>query len=199
MVRIMPAAEFRIKYRDVFHLNNLYIMMHEYLKEEGWQDEFQSDDHQFIEKLYLERFAQKGIHVGGKEIWVFWRLLKMPERKYSGFFRNKLNIDFHLVYGKDQEIMFQGKKIKAQWGELEIFVKAFMELDYKDAWRNHWFLKHFENIYINRIASQEFAKREKELWREAYRLQARIKQYLNLKQFLTEVEQFHPKQFGMEG
>ena len=198
MSKLMPAADFRIKYRDVFHLQNLYIMLHEYLKEEGWQDEFQSDDHQFVEQMYLERFIQKGIHVGGKELWIFWRLYKMPQREYSGFVRNKLNIDFHLVYGKDQEIIFQGKKIKAQWGELEVFVKAWLEVDYAHKWAHHWFLKHFEHIYVERLASQQFAKREKELWREAYNLQAKIKQYLNLKQFLTEPQEFHPKQFGME-
>ena len=40
---------------------------------------------------------------------------------------------------------------------------------------------------------------EKELWREAYRLQGVVKAYLNLRNFIPVPEPFHPKLYGMEG
>src|SRR3989338_4488877 len=98
------CAQFKIKYRDVFHLRNLYIMLHEYLLEEYWFDESQADSHEYIEKLYLEKFNQKGIHFGGKEMWIYWRLFKGPEQKYSAYFRYLLNIDFKMAYLKDIEV-----------------------------------------------------------------------------------------------
>ena len=47
--------------------------------------------------------------------------------------------------------------------------------------------------------SQDLDKFEKELWREAYRLQAVVKAYLNLRNFIPVAEPFHPKLYGMEG
>ena len=63
---------FSVKYKDVFSLKNLYIMMHELLLEEGWHGfEGKEDDlsaHSDIETLYSENVFQRGIHHGGKEM-----------------------------------------------------------------------------------------------------------------------------------
>src|SRR3990167_11365053 len=104
--------EFRIKYSDVFSLRNLYIMMHQLLLEEGWRGVDGDSDHTDIETLYSENIYQKGIHRGGKEMWVWWRARKYWEGKYSGYFRSRLDIDMHIVYSQDVEAVHQGKKIK---------------------------------------------------------------------------------------
>ncbi|MFC1769313.1 hypothetical protein ACFLZX_06145 [Nanoarchaeota archaeon] len=189
--------EFRVKYKDVFHMKNLYVMLHEYLLDEGFVDT--TGDHNEIEKLYMEKTIQKGIHGGGKEMWIWWRLIKKPEGKYSGFFRHHLDIDFHLMYGKDTELLHQGKKIKANSGELEIFFRPWIEADSQGKWHGHWFLKHALPLYIERIMSHDLDKREKELWREAYRVQGQVKKYLDLRQFIPVAEPFHPKMYGQEG
>jgi hypothetical protein len=56
---IKEVPEFRVKFNDVFHLKNLYIMMHEYLVDESWTGETgtteqPSNTHRDIEKLYME-------------------------------------------------------------------------------------------------------------------------------------------------
>jgi hypothetical protein len=199
--------EIRVKYKDVFHLKNLYVMLHEYLYEEGWQgtptpikgkDKHAPGSHANIEKLYLEKFCQKGLHSGGKEMWIWWRVQKMPESKMSSYVKYKIDMDFHMVYIQDREVMHQGKKMKIQWGEMEIFIRPYMELDYLDQWENHWLLKHFHETYQKRILSHELEKREKELWREAYRLQGVIKKYLNMRSFIPIPEGFHPAIYGYE-
>ncbi len=197
----IKIPQFRIKFRDVFHLRNLYIMMHEYLGEEGWKGSLGSG-HVFeqgdIETLYSEKFFQKGLHLGGKEMWVYWRLKKDYEGKFSGYFRNKLDVDMHMAYIQDIEVMHQGKKMRAQRGEIEIFVRPRVELDYNNEWGNHWLLKHFKRLYEDRIMSQEMDKREKELWREAYRFQGKIKRFLNMRTFIPVPEPFHPQIQGYE-
>ena len=55
-----------------------------------------------------------------------------------------MEIDFHGVYFRDEDIMHQGKKMKIQFGELEIFFRPKIELDYNNQWENHWFLKHIQ-------------------------------------------------------
>ncbi|MFH1641533.1 MAG: hypothetical protein ABIC04_01405 [Nanoarchaeota archaeon] len=200
--------EIKVKYSDVLHLKNLYVMLHEYLYEEGWMGMpkaqggptgYASVSHANIEKLYLEKFCQKGLHKGGKEMWLWWRFVKAPESKFNQYFRYRLDVDFHMVYMTDLEIMHQGKKMKVQKGEIEIIMRAYIESDYNGEWAKHWFLKHFMDLYESRILSTELEKKEKELWREVYRFQGVIKRYLNLRNFVPTPEPFHPAIYGYEG
>lgn len=197
--------ETKVKYKDVFNLKNLYVMMHEYLVEEKWfgiggpQAGDPSKQHRDIETLYLEQFCQKGLHSGGKEMWIYWRAFKRPEGKYSGYLRYRLNIDFHGVYIQDREIVHQGKKIKVQWGELEMFFNGAVQTDYKNQWKNHWFLNNFQELYERRIINQELEKHEKQLWREIYKLTGVIKRYLDMRVFIPTPEPFTPLLYGMEG
>jgi hypothetical protein len=202
---IRTVTPFKVKYNDVFHLKNLYIMMHEYLVEEGWLGEggvkaHPSDSHMDIEKLYMERLHQKALHRGGREIWIWWRVRKNPFGKKQGYYEFTLDIDFHGMYMQKIEIMHQGKKLKVDKGELEIFFKPkLVRTPLAEKWKDHWFLKHWQELYEKRIISQDLDKMEKELWRESYRIQAVIKAYLNLRNFIPVPEPFHPKLYGYEG
>lgn len=196
--KIVSIPQFRIKFNDVFHLRNLYVMMHEYLLEEGWRGKDGEANHSDIETFYLEIYFQKGLHHGGKEMWVWWRLFKRPASKYSGYFRYRLDIDMHMRRIFDIEIMHKGKKIKVHRGEIEIFFRPWIEGDLGDKWKKHWLLKHFQELFEKRIMSQEFEKHEKELWRETYRFQSAVKRFLDLRTFIPTPEPFHPKLFGME-
>lgn len=197
---IATVPEFRIKYSDVFSLRNLYIMAHQLLLEEGWTGMEGDSDHADVEKLYSENVFQKGIHRGGKEIWYWWRMVKYPEGKYSGYLRNLLDMDVHIVYLQDTEAIHQGKKIKVQNGEIEIFFRPRIESDYgARKWSEHWFLRHFKHVYEHRWIRDELEKREKELWRDVYRIHAKIKNYLELRTFLPEAPPFFAKKYGFEG
>lgn len=199
MGEIATIPEFRVKYRDVFSLRNLYIMLHEMLLEEGWRGADSRSDHSDIETLYSENVYQRGIHRGGKELWFWWRAYKQAEGKYSGYLRNLLDIDAHVVYLQNADIVHQGKKMTAQQGEIEMFFRARIESDYgAEKWQNHWFLKYMKPIYEKRIIHSEIEKREKELWRDAYRIQAKIKQFLQLRTFTPVPEPFFARQFGYE-
>jgi hypothetical protein len=122
----VKIPQFRIKYNDVYHLKNLYIMMHEYLGEEGWFGSLGSGmtySHRDIETLYSEKYFQKGLHRGGTEMWVYWRLYKFHMGKFSGYFRNRLDVDMHMVYHQDLDVMHHGKKMRVQKGEIEFFIR----------------------------------------------------------------------------
>lgn len=200
----IKITETRVKYKDVFNLKNLYVMMHEYLIEEKWFGKSGPTGtqpggmHSDIETLYLEKFCQKGLHSGGKEMWIYWRLFKKPEGIYSGYIKYRLNIDFHGVYIQNREVMHQGKKIQVQWGELEIFFNGAVQTDYTNKWEKHWLLKHWQDIYEKRIISQELEKHEKILWREIYRLTGAVKRYLDMRVYVPTAEPFTPKLYGME-
>ena len=190
--------EFRVKYRDVFSLRNLYLMLHEMLLEEGWAGPDSSKEGDDVEILYSENVYQKGIHRGGKEMWFWWRLQKLPEGKYSSYFKNFLDIDAHVVYLQNVEIVHQGKKMNAQNCEIEMFFRAKIQKDWTGEWAKHWLLKYVKPVYEARIVNTELSKREKELWRDVYRIQAKVKQYLGLRNYMAVPEPFFARQYGYE-
>ncbi|MBI2651736.1 hypothetical protein HYX01_04655 [Candidatus Woesearchaeota archaeon] len=200
---IKEIPTFSIKYKDVFSLKNLYVMMHELLAEEGWFGfegiEEDTSTHSDMEKLYSENIYQKAIHQGGKEMWVWWRARKHHEGRYSSYFLNTLDLDWHCAYIQEKEIVHQGKKMKVQYGEIEMFFKAKIIGDLNNQWKKHWFLKHFKHIYEHRFMHAHLEKREKDLWRDVYRLQSKAKAYLTLRTWMPTPELFHPKLYGWEG
>ena len=173
-------------------------MLHETLLEENWLGKDGETDHTDIETLYSENVYQKGIHRGGKELWFWWRAYKFPESKYSGYFRNRLDIDAHCVYLQNVEIVHQGKKMTAQNTEIEFFFRARIELDWQKQWEHNWFMKQMKPIFEKRIMHAEIEKKEKELWRDVYRIQAKVKQFLQLRNWMDVPEPFFAKQFGYE-
>lgn len=195
---IATIPEFRVKFNDVFSLRNLYIMLHELLLEENWRGAEGDSDHADIETLYSENVYQRGIHHGGKELWFWWRASKFLEGKYSSYLVNKLDIDAHVVYLQTMEVVHQGKKMNVQKAEIEMFFRAKIVADYEDKWQNHKFLKHIQHLYESRVLHAEIEKREKELWRDAYRISNKVKQYLQLRTFVPVPEPFFPRTYGWE-
>ena len=200
VVRDIPV--FSVKYKDVFSLRNLYVMMHELLLEEGWLgfEEVEEDksSHSDMETLYSENVYQRGIHYGGKEMWIWWRAQKHHEGRINTYFLNTLDLDWHAVSIQEREIVHQGKKMTTQYGELEMFFKARIISDLGNKWKKHWFLKHIKHFYEERIIHAQIEKRQKDLWRDVYRIQSKVKAYLNLKTWMPTPELFHAKRYGFE-
>jgi hypothetical protein len=199
--KVVEIPEFRVKYNDVFSLRNLYLMMRTTLLEEGWKGADGEEDGSDFEVFYSENMYQKGAHRGGKEMWVYWRLSKGfgPAGRPNLYFREHLEIDMHMVYMADIEIVHQGKKMTAQKGEIEIFFRPYIMADVGGKWEDHKLLKHFKHIYEERIMRVEIEKKEKDLWREAYRIQAKVKQFLELRMHGPVPEPFFARRFGYEG
>ncbi len=199
--KVVEIPEFRVKYNDVFSLRNLYLMMRTTLLEEGWKGVDEEDDGSDFETYYSENLFQKSAHRGGKEMWVYWRVEKGigPAGRPNSYFKEFLEIDMHMVYVENVEIVNQGRKMTAQKAEIEIFFRPYIKGDLGGKWGKHPVLKHFKHIYEERIMRIEIEKKEKDLWREAYRIQARVKQFLELRQQGPISEPFFARKFGYEG
>ena len=183
------AAKFRIKYRDVFHLKQLYKTLYEWLRDKEWKDLNEEISNHF-ETLYLER---TDIY-NNREYWIWWRLYNFPEESSNSFFRYRMDVDFHCVYIQDIEILHEGKKIQCQKGEVEIKILAFLEYDYAQKWSKHPILTRMKELMIERVMHHDIDNHKKRLYRDAYFFQGAIKKYLLLKGFLPELEleSFHP-------
>jgi hypothetical protein len=183
---IDAVTQTRIKHKDYFHMKNLYIMMHEWLVEEGWASR---SDKNWPETFYLHRWTQ----TAGQEVRIWWRFRKVPTG--SSYYCYDLDVDFLVILLREAEVMHNGVKYKANWGDVEIKIWAKLIADYQHKWKKHWFLKHLQRLFFKRIFYKDLIKHKKELYRDTYRLQEAIKTYLNLRTYLPEpeLERFWPE------
>ncbi len=193
------AAQFRIKHKDIFNINQFYVTVHEWLKEKQWNDIESSTEGDYHESFYMDK---TGIY-GDKEIWAWWRMEQFPHGEAAGnpFFKWHLDIDFHFMYVKDTELMVKGKKIASNEAEIEIKIWAWIEMDYNQEWSKHPFMKFFLDVFRLRIFYSDLLKHKYELYREAFTLQGMIKKFLALRGFLPEQEReaFHEPHGVPEG
>jgi len=193
--RPIQAAKLRVKYRDIFNLKEFYRAMREWLVEYGWgsvdSDGEIEKDQDWWETNYIERVSSDG----SKEMYWWWRVQKLPV--INSYYKYHLDLDFHPLGITSTEVMRDGKKFKVNKGEVEVWVYAYIEFDYKGEWSKHAFLKAFNKVFPERIFRKELYEDHKlELYREAYTLLAYMKKWFKLKSFLPyeEIAPFYPAQ-----
>ena len=182
----IQAAKWRVKYKDIFNLKEFYRALHEWFLEYEWSSvdtDGNIEDKDHWETNYIERIEPDG----SKEMYWWWRLQKLPVA--NSYYKYHLDLDFHPLGVLPAEVMRDGKKFKVNKGEVEVWVYAYIEFDYKGEWSKHPFLKFFNKIFPNRIFRQDLYEDHKlELYREAYTLQAYMKKWFKLKSFLPYEE-----------
>ncbi len=173
------VAKFAVNYKDVFDLKYLYLLMHEWLVEEGFCDR---DDSKFREVFYFE----KEDPAAGKFYHFRWRFTK--ERPLgSTLYSYDLDVNTMVLTLKDVELAIKGKKVKAQKGELEVQIVASLVEDPKGKFRKPW-LKPFEFFIYKKLLRRQKEYHEDNLKEEATRFQESIKTYLKLETYLPERE-----------
>jgi hypothetical protein len=170
--------------KDLFILENLYLLMHEWLIEHGYANRF---DPTFPEKYYWHREGP-----AGKEIWWRWRPNRYPLR--NKLWRFDLDIDVHVLPMKDVEAVLGGKKYKVNSGEVEVQVGANLIRDPEGIMKKGLF-KDFKKLMYNRLWKQQFDMLERELYREANELRDAVNTFLTIDTFLPtkEAPEFWPK------
>lgn len=178
----IPAATFKVKYKDFFHMKHLYLMTYMWLTENGWADRDAELD--FPEILYLHRDLPK-MNI---ELSIWWRFKRGANIRYSSTkdIEYSLNIDFKVVLLKDAEIVHKNQKYSTNWGEVEISVASKVLV--LQNWKTNSFFKHVQNAFRGRVIKSLIEKHRIELYRESYRLQEALKSFLNLKTYLPEPE-----------
>ncbi len=170
-----------IKFKEVFDLQGLYTLMHALLTERGWVDP-DANSPDMHEVSYLEKVSS----TGAKTHMIVWQFHKMPEK--SKFFKWLLKININTSDIMTVEVMSQGRKVKANKGGVDITIDAKMQIDYMAVWANHPFLALFKQWFEKKIYKAEINRMKGDLFNEMTEFQARIKQYLELKQFLPAID-----------
>jgi len=171
-----------IKYEDVFNMKELYKAIRDWLITNEYVNAKSSEK---MEKFYLEKIVQ----TGARELWIWWRTEKSPHG--SKYFRYHMNVDYHVLSMKDVEIMFQGQKIKANKGEVEILINCWLETE-AEMEIGKSFLFFLADYFRKRVYKKQIEAHKTDLKEDMEKLQAFIKQFLELKSFLPKSEMFYP-------
>jgi len=175
------AYKFTIHNKQTFHLKNTYTYIYEWLIDEGFEGiNIDTPEGKNIEYYYQEARPTPE----KRELRVWWRLVMDPPGG-SNFYRYRVNLDFFVFNITKTELMFQGKKTKADNAEMILTVNGILELDYQKKWRNHSILKNLYNFFSKRIFKEVREGHEEELRRRMMRLQEEGKRILNLQDFQT--------------
>jgi len=152
----------KTKHSGFFDFKDTYNFCYEWLTEEGY----------FVqEKKYVEK-----VKPGGKEIEVEWE----ADRKISDYFKFRIKVRFLILGMKEVEVEQDGKKIKMNKGEMNIFVTAILLKDYENRWENSAIMKFLRGIYDRFIIRERIDKYEEKIFSEADEFIAQIRSFLAL-------------------
>jgi hypothetical protein len=161
----LPSA--KITYRDVFSLGYLYVLMREWLVDNGYVGR---DESKFPEGFHLQRESSKGT-----EVQIMWRLEKEVGAKPS-IWKLAMDIDIHVFGMKQVEVLVKGKKVKA---------RPFVIIDYSVWEKQNPLLKYAKRFLIKKFYKSERESYEGEILDDSFSLQGAIKAYLRLETFGT--------------
>ena len=178
----IPAAKAKIRYHIYVHLKHLYLMMRDWLIEEGWMGEVARSDKDWPERYYLKRETPRGF-----ESLIWWRFEKSPTPGNT-YYSWHLDVSWHIIYERPAELMVQGKKFNTQEVNLEIQLESQLELDCSQRWRNSKLLAPFHDAFRLRMFKADMEKKKHMLFRETYRFQEAIKRFVGMKVYMPEPE-----------
>ena len=167
----LPQLE--IIYRDPFILKSLYRFQHDWFIDNQYTDEDGGDKR--LEKTYWELRHKDVRHY---RLW--WRGFKPPLDQTSDFAMMHMHVDWLCLGIQQIEIMHQGKKIKAQSGEVTYRINPYVEIDYKDYFQSNFILRAFEDVFKTRWMKLNHEGLKAEIKRDAWRLMNSTKKFFEV-------------------
>ena len=180
---VWKIAEFEVEHEDVFHMKNLYKLIHEWFKMNSFVSVDSGDEK--IETLYFEKILGNG----NSEHHIWWRAHHMPQN--SQYFKYYLKFDFQTLNMGKKEITHEGVKVKTNVGDVIMRCGAYLVIDYKKTWRNNNLTRRFYKLFLRYFYRNQIEYYKTDIWVKTYNLQDTIKQYLNLKTPNVMPKPFH--------
>ena len=178
--------ETQINFKGLHNFELLYKMIFDWLKVQKYEHYPTGTDN--VETYFQETLISPG---GPKNNWIWWR----TRRKESDMFYYHIEINMQTLVLNTKEVVFKGEKIKMNDGEINIFIKGFLEVDPTGQWRekDNNFLSSAYQIYKDRDFWNVIDDKESEVCEHAGLLFERCKQFLNLMTMASLQKPFHPQ------
>ena len=181
--------DFEFKAIKVFHMKNFYKFVYWWLQEEGYRGcnpEDENDDHP---ETYYEEWRMPD---GDMQRRIWWRLVFNPEFHGRDEARHRyiIDINFKNLFLKNVDTVINGRKVKAQEGEIELKVDAKL-LYYMEDVFEHPILHYFKYFFKKR-----WTKPMKEGYRDDLRARMRkfqdaLRDFFNMATYEDDEKNFH--------
>lgn len=171
------AIKTRVKFYGMFDFKQMYRDVRDKLADKGY---ISGDKYKWMETYYSEKESSDLREA--KTIWLWWRTFKTEED--SPYYEQHMDMEFHLRYLRDVEIMVENEKRKVQKGEIEVLFNAYVLLDPKDQWENHWFLKTVHPLFYKRIWRKRREAVKNSTTSDALAIQAFVKKIFEMSSFV---------------
>jgi len=151
-----------VKHIGFFHYRDVYAFCYGWLKDNNYD---------VSEDEYTERLTSRG-----KEIIIKW----VAKKKVSDYFRNIMEVRWHILYMEEAEVMREGKKFKTNKGEVKITVTGILERDYEENWSKSPLYKWMRGIYDKYIIRSTMDQYEDKVIEESDEFVEQVKAFLTL-------------------
>lgn len=181
---ILPASNsMQINFKGIFHFENLYKMMHDWLTSKGYKHYPTKSDN--IEDYYQEYILSNG----AKNNWIWWR----TKKEENDMFNYYIDVNIQILVMTSKEVVYKGEKLKMNDAEISIFVTSYIEVDPSGQWKTNNFMKKMFNLYKEKEFIAIIDDKESDVCMQAAVLFERAKQYLNLMTAMPLEKPFHPE------
>ncbi|RME31864.1 hypothetical protein D6789_01370 [Candidatus Woesearchaeota archaeon] len=174
---------FEIEHSGTFSLSDLYVFLHQWYTKEGYKH-WKSGDNK-VEDFYLHRISPEGI----QENLFWWRTTK----KINDYLNYFIKMDVQVYGAKKAEIMYQGKKVKANKAGVAIRVHFWVQVDPYNRWEKSFLGKWKERFY-EYLTKNEVESHKDKLHALARRMENEIKQFFELTTTVPMQRSFFPEQ-----
>lgn len=152
----------KLKQVGYWNYKDLYNFCFDWLKDEGYKVK---------EKEYVEKLSSLG-----KELILKW----VAEKKVTDYFKNEIEINWHILGMKDAEVELDGKKISTNKGEVAITVKATLVRDYEERWEDKPIWKFLRGVYEKYVIRTTVDEYENNLEDKAKEYLGDVKAFLQI-------------------
>lgn len=151
-----------VKFKGFFSYSDLYNFCHSWLKDEMYR---------ISEDEYMEKVSGSS-----KEIKISWKATK----KVTDYYKNIIELKWHILGLSDAEVEENGKKIKTQKGDLKLVFESNIERDYEENWDKKPFWKMMRGIYDKYIMRTTLDEYESRLQSKTFSFIEDVKAFLNI-------------------
>lgn len=153
------------KMKSVFNVKETYKHAKEWL--EFWR-------YDVVEKKYKHKEA-----ASGREIEIDW----ICTREIDEYTQFMLDIRWLCLMIKDVKVQVGNKKITMQHGEINVFISAYLVLDWQNKWEESAVMKFLRSFFEKYLYQGHIQSLKEQLWKEGWAFYNEMKAYLNMHEF----------------
>jgi len=165
---------------------DFYVRLHDFIKSLDYED-IDGDNTNWEQKFVGYEYPN-----GNIQYIIWWRMMKQPHP----LFLSLLKINLELRNATKREINLNGRRVKTDYGELNIRMSAYLFTDPEYKLRNSFIGKYFPIFYKHHYKKQREYYEDLLKYEEFERIQEFIKKFLNvysLKKEAEPLDTFFPK------